>query len=45
MNRFREYFILEEILLINEKKSSFYIQDKMSTYLRRDFKENKQSEK
>ncbi|MGB0346059.1 MAG: motility protein A [Balneolaceae bacterium] len=45
MNRFREYFILEGILLINEKKSSFYIQDKMSTYLRRDFKENKQSEK
>lgn len=37
LNRFREYFIMEGILLINEKKSSFYIQDKMSTYLRRDF--------
>ncbi|MBO6792840.1 MAG: MotA/TolQ/ExbB proton channel family protein [Balneolaceae bacterium] len=41
LNRFREYFILEGILLINDKKSSFYIQDKLSTYLRRDFK-NKQ---
>ncbi|MCG8373663.1 MAG: MotA/TolQ/ExbB proton channel family protein [Balneolales bacterium] len=37
LNRFREYFLLEGIILINEKKSSFYIQDKMSTYLRRDF--------
>lgn len=43
LNRFREYFILEGILLINDKKSSFYIQDKLSTYLRRDFK-NKQVE-
>jgi chemotaxis protein MotA len=37
LNRFREYFVLEGVLLINDKKSSFYIQDKLSTYLRRDF--------
>ncbi|MDR9416657.1 MAG: MotA/TolQ/ExbB proton channel family protein [Gracilimonas sp.] len=37
MNRFREYFILEGVLLINEKKSSFYIKDKLKTYLQRDF--------
>ncbi len=41
MNKFREYFILEGILMINDKKSSFYIQDKMSTYLQRDFKKTK----
>ncbi len=40
INRFREYFLLEGILLINEKKSSFYIKDKLKTYLKRDF-ENK----
>lgn len=44
LNRFREYFILEGILLINDKKSSFYIQDKLSTYLKRDFKGNKAKE-
>lgn len=38
LNRFREYFILEGILMINKKKSSFYLQDRLSTYLRRDFK-------
>lgn len=41
LNKFREYFILEGILMINDKKSSFYIQDKLSTYLQRDFKKNK----
>ena len=40
LNKFREYFILEGILMINDKKSSFYIQDKLSTYLKRDFKKN-----
>jgi chemotaxis protein MotA len=45
LNRFREYFILEGILLINEKKSSFYLQDRLSTYLRRDFKSYQQSDK
>lgn len=44
LNRFREYFILEGVLLINEKKSSFYLQDRLSTYLRRDFKNNQQSD-
>ncbi len=44
LNKFREYFILEGILMINEKKSSFYIQDKLSTYLQRDFKKNKDDE-
>lgn len=44
LNRFREYFILEGILLMNEKKSSFYIQDKLSTYLRRDFGKTKEIE-
>ena len=43
LNRFREYFIMEGILLINDKKSSFYIQDKLSTYLRRDFKKNNEA--
>jgi chemotaxis protein MotA len=41
MNKFREYFVLEGIVLINDKKSSFYIQDKLSTYLQRDFKKQK----
>lgn len=44
LNRFREYFILEGILLINEKKSSFYLQDRLSTYLRRDFKNQQQAD-
>jgi len=44
LNRFREYFLLEGILLINEKKSTFYLQDRLSTYLRRDFKNKKSSE-
>ncbi|MAO65761.1 MAG: hypothetical protein CL666_12260 [Balneola sp.] len=44
MNKFREYFILEGILLINEKKSSFYIKDKMKTYLQRDFKREEELE-
>lgn len=44
MNRFREYFILEGIIMINEKKSSFYIKDKLNTYLQRDFNKNEQLE-
>ncbi|XWN37150.1 MAG: MotA/TolQ/ExbB proton channel family protein [Balneola sp.] len=44
-NRYREYFMLEGVLLINSKKSSFYIQDKLKTYLRRDLKDLKKSEK
>lgn len=44
IEKFREYFILEGILMINDKKSSFYIQDKLSTYLQRDFKNNNSSE-
>lgn len=37
MNQFRQQFIMEGILLINEKKSSFYIKDKLSAYLLKDF--------
>ena len=37
MNRYREYFI-------NSKKSSFYIHDKLKTYLRRNFKADKGKE-
>lgn len=37
MKRFREYMILEGILLINEGKSPFYIQDKLNSYLKRDY--------
>lgn len=44
MNRFREYFILEGVLLINEKKSSFYIKDKLKTYLQRDFESESELE-
>ena len=44
-NRYREYFMLEGVLLINSKKSSFYIQDKLKTYLRRDLKAQQKSEK
>ncbi|MEX0721404.1 MAG: MotA/TolQ/ExbB proton channel family protein [Balneolaceae bacterium] len=44
MNRFREYFILEGVIMINEKKSSFYIKDKLNTYLQRDFSDNEQLE-
>lgn len=38
INRFRETFMLEGIILINEKKTAFFIQDKLSTFLQRDFK-------
>ena len=44
LNRFREYFILEGMLLINDKKSSFYLQDRLSTYIRRDFKNNQSAD-
>ncbi|MBO6622706.1 MAG: MotA/TolQ/ExbB proton channel family protein [Balneola sp.] len=44
-NRYREYFMLEGVLLINSKKSSFYIQDKLKTYLRRDLKGQQKKEK
>ena len=37
LNKFREYFVLEGILMINEKRSNFYIEDKLNTYLQRDF--------
>lgn len=41
INRYREYFMLEGVLLINSKKSSFYIHDKLKTYLKRNFKAGK----
>ena len=34
---FRETFMLEGIILINEKKTAFYVQDKLA-FLQRDFK-------
>ena len=40
MNKLREYFVLEGIMMINEKRSSFYIQDKLSAYLHRDKTKN-----
>ncbi len=42
MNMFRDQFIMEGILLINQKKSSFFIKDKLSAYLINDF--NQQEE-
>lgn len=36
IERFRDYLILEGVLLINENKSPFYIQDKLSSFLQRD---------
>lgn len=39
LNKFRDFFILEGVIMINDKKSSFYIQDKLRTFLERDFKE------
>ncbi|MEQ9263627.1 MAG: MotA/TolQ/ExbB proton channel family protein [Balneolaceae bacterium] len=44
MNKFREYFVLEGIIMINEKRSSFYIQDKLNTYLTRNNNNPKDSE-
>ncbi|MEX0845459.1 MAG: MotA/TolQ/ExbB proton channel family protein [Balneolaceae bacterium] len=44
INRFREYFLLEGIIMINEKKSSFYIKDKLKTYLQRDFDSSEELE-
>ncbi len=35
ISRFREYLLLEGICLISDKKSSFYIQDKLNAYLDR----------
>lgn len=35
MEKMREYFILEGVVLINEKKSNFYIKDSLSNYLTR----------
>ncbi|MGL1904048.1 MAG: MotA/TolQ/ExbB proton channel family protein [Fibrobacterales bacterium] len=40
INRFREFLILNGILLIMEKKSPFYIQDKLNSYLDRKFHED-----
>lgn len=37
MKRFREYLILEGVLLINEGKSPFFIQDKLNAFLKRDY--------
>ncbi|MEO1022924.1 MAG: MotA/TolQ/ExbB proton channel family protein [Bacteroidota bacterium] len=36
MDRFREYFLMEGILMINEKRSAFYIQDRLNSYLQRE---------
>lgn len=36
MNQFRQRFVLEGILLINAKKTNFYIRDKLSAYLIKD---------
>lgn len=35
--RFREYLILEGVMLINDNKSPFYIQDRLSSYLKREY--------
>ncbi len=35
INRFREYLVLEGFILILEKKSPFYIQDRLNSYLDR----------
>lgn len=37
MKRFREYMILEGVLMINEGNSPFFIQDKLNAYLRREY--------
>ena len=37
MKRFREYLMLEGVLLINEGKSPFYIQDNLNAFLKRDY--------
>lgn len=38
IQRFREFLILEGFLLIMEKRSSFYIQDKLNSFLDRNFR-------
>jgi chemotaxis protein MotA len=35
IQRFREYLLLEGVILINEKKPAFYMQDKLNSYLDR----------
>lgn len=37
IKRFREYMIMEGVLMINEGKSPFFIQDKLNAYLRREY--------
>lgn len=37
IDRFREYLILEGVLMLQEGKSPFYIQDKLNAFLRRDY--------
>jgi chemotaxis protein MotA len=37
IQRFREYLLLEGVALIIQKRSSFFIQDKLNSYLDRDF--------
>jgi len=40
IQRFREYLILEGVCLILEKRSTFYIQDKLNSYLDRNHRYN-----
>lgn len=37
IKRFREYLILEGVLMINEGNSPFFIQDKLNAFLRREY--------
>lgn len=37
IKRFREYMIMEGVLMINEDNSPFFIQDKLNAYLRREY--------
>jgi chemotaxis protein MotA len=37
IKRFREYLIMEGVLMINEGDSPFFIQDKLNAYLRREY--------
>lgn len=37
IQRFREYMVMEGVLMINEGKSPFFIQDKLNAYLRREY--------
>lgn len=37
IDRFREYLLLEGVLMLHEGRSPFYIQDKLNSFLRRDY--------